>query len=210
VTDSPAHLHSVPGMASVVTAPAGAPSPAEGSRGLVADQAPSFESVYDAYFPYIWRSVQRLGVPASQVDDVVQEVFIVVYRRLGDFEARSTLKTWLYGIALRVARVHRARARRAQGEELDANRERAPEATRPDERAANAEAASVVQTILDGLDDEQREVFVLAELEQLSVPEIARALEVKLNTAYSRLRLARAAFAEGAARARAKDRWRTA
>jgi RNA polymerase sigma-70 factor (ECF subfamily) len=167
-----------------------------------------FESVYDTYFPFIWRSVQRLGVPASLVDDVVQEVFIVVHRRLGSFEARSTLKTWLYAIALRVARVHRARYRRAQVPALDPDRARAPDATRPDERASNAEAARLVQAILDGLDDDQREVFVLAELEELPVPEIARVLDVKLNTAYSRLRLARAAFAEGAARERARDRWR--
>jgi RNA polymerase sigma-70 factor, ECF subfamily len=170
---------------------------------------PGFEAVYDTYFPYIWRSVQRLGVPPSLVDDVVQEVFIVVHRRLGNFEARSTLKTWLYAIALRVARVHRARYRRAEGEPLPLDQARAPDATRPDERAANAEAARLVQAILDGLDDDQREVFVLAELEELPIPEIARALDVKVNTVYSRLRLARAAFAEGAARERARDGWRS-
>ena len=172
-------------------------------------EVPAFDTLYDTYFPYVWRAVQRLGVPSSQVDDVVQEVFIVVHRRLGDFEARSTLKTWLYGIALRVARVHRARSRRVQGEALDLDHASAPERTRPDRQAANAEAARVVQAILDGLDEDQREVFVLAELEQLYAPEIARVLDVKLNTVYSRLRLARAAFAEGAARQRARDEWRT-
>lgn len=189
----PVHSRAMPGVASA-------------SAGT---EVPSFDSVYDTYFPYVWRSVQRLGISPSQVDDVVQEIFIVVHRRLGEFEARSTLKTWLYGIALRVARVHRARHRRTQGDALEPNLLRAPDATRPDERAANAEAALLVQAVLDGLLDDQREVFVLAELEQLSVPEIARALEVKVNTVYSRLRLARAAFAEGAARLRARDRWRT-
>jgi RNA polymerase sigma-70 factor, ECF subfamily len=172
-------------------------------------ESTGFDALYDTYFPYIWRSVQRLGVPASLVDDVVQEVFIVVHRRLGSFEARSTVKTWLYAIALRVARVHRARHRRAEGEALALDRTRAPDATRPDERASNAEAARLVQAILDRLDDDQREVFVLAELEELSIPEIARALDVKVNTVYSRLRLARAAFAEGAARERARDGWRS-
>jgi RNA polymerase sigma-70 factor (ECF subfamily) len=185
-------------------------SPAtDGSRASPGAEAPSFETVYDTYFPYVWRSVQRLGVPSSQVDDVVQEIFLVVHRRLGDFEARSTLRTWLYGIALRVARVHRARYRRAEGAAIDLEQVRAPEGTQPDERAANAEAVALVHAVLDELDDDQREVFVLAELEQLSVPEIARALDVKLNTVYSRLRLGRAAFAEGAARQRARDRWRT-
>jgi RNA polymerase sigma-70 factor (ECF subfamily) len=204
VTDPVAPLHSPSAMLGVASAPS-----TDGPHAPAAEASPDFDTVYDTYFPYVWRSVRRLGVPESQVDDVVQEVFIVVHRRLADFEARSTLKTWLYGIALRVARVHRARYRKTEGPELDADRQRAPEATRPDERAANAEAVQLVQAILDGIDDEQREVFVLAELEQLSVPEIARALDVKLNTVYSRLRLARAAFAEGAARLRARDRWRT-
>jgi RNA polymerase sigma-70 factor (ECF subfamily) len=180
------------------------------SNAAPASEVPPFETVYDSYFPYVWRSVQRLGVPASQVDDAVQEVFIVVHRRLGEFEARSPIKTWLYAIALRVARAHRAKNRRARDEAgLDDVQISAPEATRPDSVASSAEAARLVQALLDGLDDDQREVFVLAELEQLSAPEIARALDVKLNTVYSRLRLARAAFAAAADRHRARDGWRT-
>jgi RNA polymerase sigma-70 factor (ECF subfamily) len=148
-------------------------------------------------------------VPLAQADDVVQEVFLVVHRKRAQFEGRSTFKTWLYGITLRVARVHRARSRRAACDQaVDAELVRAPEAARPDERAQSAEAARLVEGILDGLDDEQREVFVLAELEELSAPEIAEVLCVKLNTVYSRLRLARAAFAEAAARHRARDGWR--
>jgi RNA polymerase sigma-70 factor (ECF subfamily) len=176
---------------------------------LGSTETPSFETTYDTYFPYIWRSVQGLGVLPSQVDDVVQEVFIVAHRKLSGFEGRSSLKTWLYGIALRVARVHRTQTRRTSGPLLDAERMQAPPATRPDVRAEHAEAARIVHRILDGLDDEQREVFVLAELEQLSAPEIADALDVKLNTVYSRLRLARQAFAEATARHRAGDGWRT-
>jgi len=173
-------------------------------------EIPPFEAVYDTYFPYIWRSVQRLGVPASHADDAVQEVFIVVHRKLLQFEGRSTLKTWLYGIAVRVARIHRLRyARSTRLHEVAPDRIRAPDAAQPDERAANAEAARLVHALLAGLDDDQREAFVLAELEQLAAPEIAEALGVKLNTVYSRLRLARAAFAEAAARHRARDGWRT-
>jgi RNA polymerase sigma-70 factor (ECF subfamily) len=175
-------------------------TPAEGVR---------FEALYDDYFPFVWRSALRLGVPVAQLDDVVQEIFLVVHRKLPGFEGRSTVKTWLYGIALRVARVHRVRARQSGAAEvLDDEQVRAPDTTRPDEQAQNAEAARVVNALLDALDDDQREVFVLAELEQLTAPEIAEALGLKLNTVYSRLRLARAAFAEAAARHRARDRWR--
>jgi RNA polymerase sigma-70 factor (ECF subfamily) len=185
----------------------------DSSRGAqpspAASDVPPFDQVYETYFPYIWRSAQRLGVPPGQVDDVVQEVFIIVHRKLGDFEGRSALKTWLYGIALRVARVHRLRARRpGEGAGVDAEQVSAPDAARPDERAVQSEAVRLVNELLDGLDDDQREVFVLAELEQLTAPEIAEALSMKLNTVYSRLRLAREAFAAAAARRRAQDGWR--
>jgi len=191
-------------MLNVSTAPLDAPEHVMGKA-----DPPSFENVYDTYFPYVWRSVQRLGVQSASTDDVVQEVFMVVHRRLPEFEGRSTLKTWLYGIALRVARAHRLRSHRSnEMQSLDAEQLRAPDATRPDEQAQSAQAARVVDALLRGLDDDQREVFVLAELEQLSIPEIAEALEVKLNTVYSRLRLARAAFAAAAARHRARDGWR--
>jgi RNA polymerase sigma-70 factor (ECF subfamily) len=181
----------------------------EPSQGAGAADAATFDSVYDTYFPYIWRSVQRLGVPLYHADDVVQDVFLVVHRKLSEFEGRSTLKTWLYGIALRVARAYRMQSRRS-GERvaLDAEQVEAPAAARPDEQAENAEAARLVNALLDGIDYDQREVFVLAELEQLSAPEIAEALGVKLNTVYSRLRLARSAFADAAARYRARDGWR--
>jgi RNA polymerase sigma-70 factor (ECF subfamily) len=168
-----------------------------------------FETVYDTYFPFVWRSVLRLGVPLAHADDVVQEIFVVVHRKLPDFEGRSTLKTWLYGIALRVARARHAALRpRNDAEAFDAEQVGAPDAARPDARAEHAEAARVVRTLLEELDDEQREVFVLAELEELTAPEIAEVLGVKLNTVYSRLRLARAAFAHAAARHRARDGWR--
>jgi RNA polymerase sigma-70 factor (ECF subfamily) len=171
-------------------------------------EAPPFHEVYEAYFPYIWRSVQRLGVAPRHADDVVQETFVVVYRRLGSFEGRSSLKTWLYGIALRVARAHRLKFRASREVALDAAEVVAASKGRPDDAVETAEVARLVNTLLDKMDDDQREVFVLAELEQLSVPEIAEALGVKLNTVYSRLRLGRAAFAEAAARHRAREAWR--
>jgi RNA polymerase sigma-70 factor, ECF subfamily len=206
VTEETESLHQsgVLGVASV--------EEAGGHAGIAASpDVPSFESLYDTYFPYVWRSVQRLGIPPAQVDDVVQEIFIVVHRKLPEFAGRSTLKTWMYGITLRVARLHRVRARKQQSRlgSIEPEDLRAPDGARPDERASSAEAARLVQTILDGMDDDQRDVFVLAELEQLSVPQIAEALETKLNTVYSRLRLARAAFAEASARLRARDGWRS-
>jgi RNA polymerase sigma-70 factor (ECF subfamily) len=203
VTDSAAQLHSASmvGVTPASTVDAGAISGAEPL---------AFEEVYRRYFPFIWRSVQSLGVPASMTDDVVQEVFVIAHQKLAAFEGRSALKTWLYGIALHRARRHRGRSR--AGEQVDTSLAEGlggPEAARPDRRAEHAEAARAVNAILDGLGDEQREVFVLAELEELTAPEIAEILGVPLNTVYSRLRLGREAFARGAARFRAQDDWRT-
>jgi RNA polymerase sigma-70 factor, ECF subfamily len=167
-------------------------------------ELPPFETLYETYFPYVWRSMTRLGVPPSRLDDAVQEVFVVAHRKLGAFEWRSSLKTWFYSVALHVSRVHRREARRS-AEPIDTEDLAAPHATRPDVRAELTDAAVIVNTILDSLDEGKREVFVLAELEELSALEIAEALEIKVNTVYSRLRLARQAFAAGAARHRAQD-----
>ncbi len=169
---------------------------------------PSFGSVYDAYFDFVWRSVRRLGAPEHVVDDVVQDVFLVVHRRLDDFEGRSSLKTWLFGIALRVVRDHRrALARRRSCEPLRDSLPGCPTTT-PEATAERAEAAATLHAILDAMDDDKRAVFVMAELEQMSVPEIADATSENLNTIYSRLRAARADFEEGVRRHRARDAWR--
>jgi RNA polymerase sigma-70 factor (ECF subfamily) len=170
----------------------------------------TFQEVYSAHFPFVWRSVRRLGIPAGAVEDAVQEVFVVVHRKLSEFEGRSSVKTWLFGIVLRVVRDQRRTLRRKgtplqQEDPETVGDERVPG---PDERAAKAEAVRMLHALLDELDDEKREVFVLAELEQMSVPEIAEALSVNLNTVYSRLRVARQQFEEAVARHRARDRWR--
>jgi RNA polymerase sigma-70 factor, ECF subfamily len=175
---------------------------AEASTGLALD------TVYREHFDFVWRIARRLGVATSALDDVVQDVFLVVHRRLDGFEGRSTVKTWLYGITRRVVSEHRRRHRRRPETPLD---ERGPEpieasAQRPDERAERAEAVALLHRLLDGLPDDQREVFVLAELEQLSAPEIVELTGAKLNTVYSRLRLARRAFERALRRERSPER----
>jgi RNA polymerase sigma-70 factor (ECF subfamily) len=164
-----------------------------------------FETVYEEHFAFVWRTVRRLGVPERSVDDAVQDVFVVVHRRLAGFEGRSSLRTWLYGIARRVAHDHRRRVGRKERGEALPDGLADPAAPSPDREVARAQAARLLYSILEGLDDEKREVFVLAELEQMTVPEIAEATGVNLNTVYSRLRAARQAFEAGVARVRARD-----
>lgn len=164
-----------------------------------------FEEVYDQYFDFVWRSVRRLGVPANAVDDAVQDVFVVVHRRLGDFEGRSTVKTWLFGIALRVARSHRRKAARASLLDPLPDDVVADGADRPDVATESQQARDLVQRFLDGLDDEKRTVFILADLEEHTAPEIARALGIGVNTVYSRLRAARKQFESTVKRHRARE-----
>jgi RNA polymerase sigma-70 factor, ECF subfamily len=189
------------------------PDLAETQAGDSAMPAPAFADVYRQHFPFVWRTARRLGVTAEALDDVTQEVFLIVHRRLPDFAGRASIKTWLFSVAINVVRAHRrARLRREpRGLYLDpawepSLQDREPP---PDDVATKVEAAHLVHALLDELDDRKREVFVLAELEQMSAADISCALVIPVNTVYSRLRLARQEFAAAAARHRARDDWRS-
>lgn len=170
---------------------------------------PSFERVYEAHFDFVWRSTRRLGVADYAVDDVVQEVFLVVHRQLAKFEGRSAVKTWLYGITRRVVSDHRRKARR-RGHHEPIPETIAAGGSSPHERAEKNEAARLLHAILDSMPDDKREVFVLAELEQMSAPEIAEVLGANLNTVYSRIRKARKVFEAALARHQARGARRSA
>ena len=168
----------------------------------------AFEDVYRAEFAFVWRSAKRLGLRDGGLDDAVQEVFVIVHRRLADFEGRSSLRTWLFGITLRVVRDHRRSARRRDpGPPVDPDTLRAT-SSGPAESLEKAEAVRLLHALLDELDDDRREVFVMSELEQMPMPEIAEALAINVNTAYARLRIARQEFEQALARHRARDMWR--
>ena len=127
---------------------------------------------------------------------------------------RSSARTWLFGIALNVVRAHRRALRTKEPYALRPELRADPDTVAdrddgPHEATSKSEAARLVARLLGSLDDDKREVFVLAELERMSAPEIASALAIPLNTVYSRLRLARQDFAAAAARLRARDAWRT-
>lgn len=187
-------------------------SPEVTHRALDTRGAKSFAEVYEEYFDFVWQSARRLGVPDASLDDAVQEAFVIVYKKLAEFEGRSTMRTWLFAIVRNVSRESRRSVRRKSPHAApgtpheDPDDLMAPAEERPDRRLERSTNNRIVYTLLDALDDDKREVFVLAELEQFSMPEIAEAIGVNVNTAYSRLRLARQAFAEAAARYRAQTR----
>jgi RNA polymerase sigma-70 factor (ECF subfamily) len=182
-------------------------------RVVQREARPTFAEVYEAHFSFVWRSARRLGVLQANADDVTQEIFVVVHRRLTEFEGRSSIKTWLSGIILNVVRAHRRHMLAkhphsitpGDSADLDAVTDTAEG---PHEIASRAEAASLLEDLLAVLDDDKREVFVLAELEEMGAPEIALAIGVPVNTVYSRLRIARQEFAAATARHRARDDWR--
>jgi RNA polymerase sigma-70 factor, ECF subfamily len=158
------------------------------------DPSAQFTELYEQHFSFVWRSARMLGVAADAVDDAVQDVFVVAHRRLADFEARSSPRTWLFAIAVRVVSDHRrSRRRRLRLLERALTVEAQPAQT-PFDATCGAEQRDVLLTALDGLPDEQRAVFILAEVEEMSAPEISDALKVNANTVYSRLRLARRAM----------------
>jgi RNA polymerase sigma-70 factor (ECF subfamily) len=188
----------------------------DGQESLaMAATIPSFAELFDSYFAFVWRTARRLGIPEANLDDVVQETFLVAYRRRDDFEGRSSVKTWLYGIAFNVVRAHRRELGAKYPAALDAERRADPEeladgAEGPHECAVKQQAVRFVDAFLRDLNEDQRDVFVLAELEQLTAPEIVAVLGVPLNTIYSRLRLARVEFGKAVARHRARDQRRSA
>ncbi len=159
--------------------------------------------------------MRRLGVAPSALDDVVQDVFVVVHRRLSDFEGRSSAKSWLFGIVLHVVRDARRTLRRKPAH-LGGTARSADDVddvvdidgASPHDSAAKREAVRQLHAMLEAMPDDRREVFILSELEQMSVPEIASAVGANANTVSSRLRAARADFERAVARARAGDEWR--
>jgi len=175
----------------------------------------TFAAVYEAHFAFVWRTVRRLGIADSAVDDVVQEVFLVVHRQLPHFRGDSSIRSWLFAIASRTARDSRRSLLRKPGhlggrgrvgDDVGLVADGAPS---PHEAVAAFEGARRLHAVLDAMTKERREVFILAELEQMTIADIAAAVNANPNTVYSRLRAARADFERSVARALANERWRT-
>jgi RNA polymerase sigma-70 factor (ECF subfamily) len=166
---------------------------------------PTFEKMYEENLKFIWRAARRLGIDPGDTDDVVQEVFVVAHRKLPSFEGRSQVKTWLLKILVHVVRHYFRTQKRKPGHragqapgDLDGLRD--DHNRGPAESAERRDAVRVLDNLLARMDSDKREVFVLAEIEQLSSVEIAEVLGANLNTIYSRLRSARQEFEQAVRR----------
>jgi RNA polymerase sigma-70 factor (ECF subfamily) len=158
--------------------------------------------IHDEHADFVWRSLQRLGVREMDLEDALQEVFIVVHRKLATYDGNARLSTWLFGICLRVAAGQRRKAHlrreRASTDWEDAPDDR-PHAN-PEASAMRREAEQRLERALDALGLERRAVFVMFEIEGMPAPAIAELLGVPVGTVYSRLSTARAEFSRAAER----------
>ncbi len=194
-----------PHNAARVASESDAPNASDGDAEL-----PPFHVIYRQYFRFIWVTARNLGVGPEAVDDVVQEIFVVVHKRLGTLRNPEALRDWIYGIVRRAASSHRRAqgVRKRENTTYDVGSEGetdSPEPT-PFERVERNADLQLLALLLAQLEEPKREVFALVELDELTVPEAADVLQIPLNTAYSRLRSARQAFEAALARHEARNR----
>ena len=155
--------------------------------------ARAFREIYDAHVDFVWRNLRRIGVREAELDDKTQEVFVIAYRRFASYEDRGHgPRAWLFQIAVRVASEAR-RHKRRHPEDLDGGVAEANRAIEPGQANAvlQREQMARLDRALQTIDPAQRSVLVLADIEEMSAPEIAESLGIPMNTVYSRLRLAR-------------------
>lgn len=161
--------------------------------------------LYEDHFDFVWRNARRLGVPEASADDVTQDVFLVVQRRITDFDGRTSIQSWIFGILIRVVRDHRRSFRRKGARTVSLEQEADRDGSAIAYRAANdavehAERVRLFEKLLAELDEDKRTLLILSELEQWTLREIAELFGSNTNTIYSRVRAAKRAFEQAYAR----------
>jgi RNA polymerase sigma-70 factor, ECF subfamily len=164
-----------------------------------------FRRLFDDNASYVWSSLRRLGVPEKDRDDLTQEVFMTVHALLDDYDRARPFRPWAFGIAYRVALRHRRKLARGR-ESPDVADQVADDAPSADDALVSKETRELVQAAIGAIEIHRRAVFILKEIDGIGVPEIAEALALPLNTAYSRLRLARDDFRGAVKRLRSQER----
>ena len=154
-----------------------------------------WRQLYERHLPLVYRVAQRMGVPERDLPDVCQEVFLRVHRGLGSFRGEAQFSTWLYRITLNeAARSWRAHLLRDGLGALLGRQQPPPAPERPDDQLARSQASRELARVLGGMKPKQRQVFVLFEIEELAIEQIAEILACPAETVRSRLRHARADF----------------
>ena len=175
-------------------APQHAQPTAEATAPLADATPATLRGLYTAHMRDVWHTLRRLGVQHRDLEDATHEVFLIAFRRWETFDHERSGRAWLVGIAWRVAAGER---RRSRNRVVNLGFEREPgdhDTQNAEELTGAAQDRALVHTVLATLPDDQRDVFVLHELDGLSMPEVSAAVDAPLNTLYSRLRLARKKF----------------
>lgn len=171
---------------------------------------PTLREIFERHLRQVIRAVQRSGIPQRHVEDVAQDVFVALHTALPSYDAARPLEPWLLTIAYRTARDHRllARNRELPSGDMGDMLHLVDLGMSPERSAQYREARSAFDTLVEGLDEDQRAVYLLAEVEEYTVPEIAQALAIPVGTAASRLQRGRESFEQGLRRRRAAEQRR--
>ena len=171
--------------------PRGTSAPCSDVPAAAEPPCATFREVFDSHARFVWRSLSGLGVHPADVPDASQQVFLIVHARLqAERIPAAAMRTFAYGVCLRIASDFRRRAHRRR-ESLSAEPPELPCAPIQERNVALGEALALLEVTLDRLPAPQREAFVLYEIEELGMSDVARALGCPLQTAYSRLHAAR-------------------
>jgi RNA polymerase sigma-70 factor (ECF subfamily) len=174
------------------------------SESTLAEPTPlRLRHIFEEHAAFVCRSLRRLGVPEADLDDVLQEVFMVVYQRLTEYQERGRARSWLYSICTRLSAGHRRKLGRRRESMMPEPPETVADATQHN-RLEEREALALGHRLLSRLPEEEREVFVLYEVEGMAMTEIAEARRCPLQTAYSRLYQARRRIGEHIEREQSK------
>lgn len=171
----------------------------QAKSGGAADVArrPTFREVFEAELSYVYNTLRRLGIRPAELPDATQEVFATVAAILDDYDPERPLRPWLFGVAYRVGMRYLAVAHRRR--EVPSEIPEAPDSSPgADAMTERRETRDLVRAALEKVEPTRRAVLLLATFEGLSVPEIARTLDIPVNTAYSRLDRAKREFAAAA------------
>jgi RNA polymerase sigma-70 factor (ECF subfamily) len=163
-------------------------------------ELPKLRDVFEEHADHVGNSLRRLGVRDADVPDLVQEVFVVVHRILPDYDPSRPIWPWIFGVVYRTAAAYRRKAFREVLDDGAVAAERADSSKNVEEAMRRGEDRQLVLAALQHVELTRRAVFVMADIDDVPVPEIARTLGIGVNTAYSRLRLAREDFRAAATR----------
>jgi RNA polymerase sigma-70 factor (ECF subfamily) len=170
-------------------------------HAIAREVRPAFRAIFEEHFDYVWNTLKHLGVRDADLEDLAHEVFLRVHERIEDYDESRPIKPWLFAFAFRVASGHRRLARHrleVLGIAVDPHDPSLP----ADEVLASRRDGELAAAALDSVEIDRRAVFMLHDLDEVPIPQVAAALGIPLGTAYSRLRLAREEFQKSAQRLR--------